>query len=173
MRILATFAGAFAVGIFMAQYILPYDWLLFCAAAAFVLACGRVVLRGDVGRRVFLIGLGLCLAFGYDWLYVRQIQQPMEESAGTSAELTMTVCDYAVPTNYGAKVSVETDAFPGKLMYYGETALLELKPGQMVTDTVYLQSAARIRDDDVTTFTSKGIFLLAYQRGEPIYDSGT
>ena len=33
MRILATFAGAFAVGIFMAQYILPYDWLLFCAAA--------------------------------------------------------------------------------------------------------------------------------------------
>ena len=173
MRILATFAGAFAVGIFMAQYILPYDWLLFCAAAAFVLACGRVVLRGDVGRRVFLIGLGLCLAFGYDWLYVRQIQQPMEEDAGTSAELTMTVCDYAVPTNYGAKVSVETDAFPGKLMYYGETALLELKPGQTVTDTVYLQSAARIRDDDVTTFTSKGIFLLAYQRGEPIYDGGS
>ena len=50
---------------------------------------------------------------------------------------------------------------------------MELEPGQTVRDTVYLQSAARIRDDDVTTFTSKGIFLLAYQRGEPIYASGT
>ena len=173
MRILATFAGAFAAGVFLAQYLLPYDWLPACAAVAFVLACGRVALRGNAGRRVFLIGLGLCLAFGYDWLYVRQIQQPMEKVAGTSVELSMTVCDYAVPTNYGAKVPVETDAFPGKLMYYGETTLLELKPGQMVTDTVYLQSAARIRDDDVTTFTSKGIFLLAYQRGEPIYDNGS
>ena len=173
MRLLATFAAAFSAGIFAAQYGLPYAWLPLCAAAAFVLACGRVVLRGNVGRRVFLIGLGLCLAFGYDWLYVRQIQQPMEDAAGTSVELTMTVCDYAVSTNYGAKVPVKTDVFPGKLMYYGETALLELEPGQTVRDTVYLQSAARIRDDDVTTFTSKGIFLLAYQRGEPIYGSET
>ena len=106
MRILATFAGAFAVGIFLTQYILSYDWLLFCAAASFLLACGRVVLRGKVGRSVFLIGIGLCLAFGYDWLYIRQIQRPMEEAAGTSVELTMTVCDYAVATNYGAKVPV-------------------------------------------------------------------
>jgi competence protein ComEC len=102
MRILATFAGAFAAGVFLAQYLLPYDWLPACAAVAFVLACGRVALRGNAGRRVFLIGLGLCLAFGYDWLYVRQIQQPMEKVAGTSVELSMTVCDYAVPTNYGA-----------------------------------------------------------------------
>ena len=99
MRLLATFAAAFSAGIFAAQYGLPYAWLPLCAAAAFVLACGRVALRGNIGRRVFLIGLGLCLAFGYDWLYVRQIQRPMEDAAGTSAELTMTVCDYAVSTN--------------------------------------------------------------------------
>jgi len=173
MRTLATFAAAFSTGIFLAQYILPYDWLPLCAAAAFVLACGRVVLLGNTGRRVFLIGLGLCLAFGYDWLYVRQVQKPMETAAGTMADLTMTVCDDAVATNYGAKVTVETDAFPGKLVYYGEESLLELRPGQTVTDTVYLQSASRIRDDDVTTFTSKGVFLLAYQRGEAIYGPGS
>ena len=173
MRILATFAGAFAAGVFLAQYCLPWDWLPLFAAAAFVLACGRLVLKGNLGRRVLLIGLGLCLAFGYDWLYTRQVQRPMEEAVGTTAELTMTVCDYAVPTNFGAKVPVETDAFPGKLMYYGEEALLELRPGQTVTDTVYFQSASRIRDDDVTTFTSKGMFLLAYQRGEVVYGDGT
>jgi competence protein ComEC len=173
MRVLATFAAAFSAGIFAAQYGLPYDWLPLCAAAAFALSCGRIVLRGNTGRRVFLIGLGLCLAFGYDWLYVRQVQRPMEFAAGTTAELTMTVCGDAVATNYGAKVTVETEAFPGKLVYYGDQALLELQPGQTVTDTVYLQSASRIRDDDVTTFTSKGVFLLAYQRGEAVCGVGS
>ena len=68
MRVLAAFSAGFSAGIFLAQFILPYDWLLPCAAVTFVLAWGRVVLRGNTGRRVFLIGLGLCLAFGYDWL---------------------------------------------------------------------------------------------------------
>ena len=173
MRILATFAAAFSAGIFLAQYCLPVDWLPLLAVAAFVLASGRMILHGKAGRRVLLIGLGLCLAFGYDWLYVRQIQRPMEAAVGETAELTMTVCDYAVATNFGAKVTVETDLFPGKLVYYGDEVLLELQPGQTVTDTVYLQSAARIRDDDVTTFTSKGVFLLAYQRGEAVYGTGS
>ena len=172
MRILATFAVAFSAGIFLAQYCLPVDWLPLLAVAAFVLACGRVVLHGNVGRRVFLIGLGLCLAFGYDWLYIRQVQRPMEAEAGTMTDLTMTVCGDAAATPYGAKVIVETDVFPGKLVYYGDEALLELRPGQTVTDTVYLQSASRIRDDDVTTFTSKGVFLLAYQRGDAVYGQG-
>lgn len=172
MRVLATFAGAFAAGVFLSQYCLSVESLPLFAVASFVLACGRVFLRGNLGRRVLLIGLGLSLAFGYNWLYVRQVQRPMETAAGTTAELTMTVCDYATPTNFGAKVAVETDAFQGKLMYYGEEKLLELRPGQTVTDTVYLQSAARIRDDDVTTFTSKGVFLLVYQRGDAVYGEG-
>lgn len=174
MRVLAAFSAAFSAGIFLAQFILPYDWLLPCAAVTFVLAWGRVVLKNQyLGRRLLLIGLGFSLAFGYDWLYVRQVQRPMEAAAGTMAELTMTLCDYASATSYGSKVPVETDVFPGKLVYYGDEALLELRPGQTVTDTVYLQSASRIRDDDVTTFTSKGVFLLAYQRGEAVYDEGT
>lgn len=172
MRVLATFTGAFSAGIFLSQYFLPYDWLPLCGLAAFVLACGRLVLNYQTGRRVRLIGLGLCLAFGYNWLYARQVQRPMEARAGTEAELTMTACDYAAETSYGAKVTVSAEGFPGKLVYYGDETLLELSPGQSITDTVYLQSASRIRDDDVTTFTSKGVFLLAYQRGEAVYGAG-
>ena len=172
MRILASFATAFAAGIFLAQYVLSCDWLLPCAGAAFVLACGRLFLEGQRGRRIFLIGLGLCLAFGYDWLYVRQVQRPAEALAGTRAELTMTLCGHPAATGYGAKATVRAEGIPGRLVYYGGEALLELRPGQTVTDTVYLQSASRIRDDDVTTFTSKGVFLLAYQRGEAVYGEG-
>lgn len=173
MRILAAFAGAFSVGIFLAQYLLPYDWLPLCAAAAFVLACGRVFLKGPTGRRILMIGLGLCLAFGYDWLYVRQVQRPMEALADTEAKVNMTACDYAVATSYGAKVTVRVEGLPGKVAYYGKESLLTLQPGQTITDTVRLQSASRLRDDDVTTFTSKGVFLLAYQRGEAVYGEGS
>lgn len=173
MRILATFTGAFALGIFLAQYLLPVEWLLPCGAAAFVLAFGRLFLRNDTGRRVLLVGVGLALAFGYDCLYIRQVQRPMEELAGTQREMTMTLCDYAISTGYGAKVTVRLEDFPGKAVYYGEEKLLELEPGQTVTDLVQLQSAARIRDDDVTSFTSKGVFLLAYRRGEASYGEGT
>ena len=99
MRVLATFTGSFALGIFLAQYLIPAKWLLPCGAAAFVLAFGRLFLRNDWGRRVLLVGVGLALAFGYDWLYIRQVQRPMEALAGTDREVVMTLCDYAVPTD--------------------------------------------------------------------------
>lgn len=38
---------------------------------------------------------------------------------------------------------------------------------------MYLQSASRIRDDDVTVFNSKGVFLLAYSRGTVAFHAGT
>ena len=50
----------------------------------------------------------------------------------------------------------------GKAVYYGDEALLELRPGQRLSGDVHFQSAARIREDDVTSFTSRGVFLLAY-----------
>ena len=49
---------------------------------------------------------------------------------------------------------------------------MQLCPGQRITDDVYLQSASRIRDDDVTVFNSKGVFLLAYSRGTPAFGKG-
>ncbi len=173
MRILATFTGAFALGIFLAQYLLPASWLLPCGAAVFALAFGRLLLRNDMGRRLLLVCVGLSLAFGYDWLYIREVQRPLEALAGADREAVMTLCDYAVSTDYGAKVTVRLEGLSGKTLYYGNTELLDLEPGQTVTDLVYLQSAARIRDDDVTSFTSKGVFLLAYRRGEASFGEGT
>lgn len=119
-------------------------------------------------RRVLLVGVGLCLASGWNWLYIRQVQQPMEGLAASLSGkcITLTLADYAQPTDYGAKVSVLADGFPGKLMLYGQPYLLELSPGQTVETSVTLESAATIHDEDVTTFTSKGIFLLAYEAGE-------
>lgn len=172
MRKLAWFAGSFSLGIFLAQYLLPEKWLLSGAFMCLLLGCGALFMRGFWRRRVLLTGTALALALGYNWLYCRQVEQPMEALAGSELAVRMTLCDYAVPTEYGAKVTVEIDGLPAKAVYYGEETLLELRPGQTVSDLVYFQSASRIRDDDVTTFTSKGVFLLAYQRGEAAYGPG-
>lgn len=173
MRKLAILTGAFSAGIFLAQYLLPTNWLLPMEAAAFVLALGRLFLPREVGRRVLLAGVGLALAFGYDWLYLRQIQAPMEALAETERSVTMTLCDYATPSSYGAKGTVKLEDLPGKVVYYGDESLLDLRPGQTVEDLVSFQSAAHVRDEDITTFTSKGVFLLAYRRGVPMYGEGT
>jgi len=172
VRKLAWFAGSFSLGIFLAQYLLPNHWLLSGACLFLLLGCGALLLPGLWRRRLLLVGTALALALGYYWLYCRQVERPMEALAGSEQAVSMTLCGYAVPTDYGAKVTVEIDGLPAKAVYYGEETLLELRPGQTVSDLVYFQSASRIRDDDVTTFTSKGVFLLAYQRGETAYGNG-
>lgn len=174
MRKLALFAGAFALGIFLAQYLPGTAWQIPAAAGCFAAALLALALPSP-GRRRGLIALcALSLAFGWNWLYIRQVQAPLEALAGTEQVVTMTLCDYAVPTDYGAKVTVRLAGYPlGRAVYYGDETLLDLRPGQTVTDLAALSSAARIRDDDITTFTSKGVFLLAYNRGEPEVGEGS
>lgn len=174
MRKLALFSGAFALGIFLAQYLPGSAWQPLAAAGCFAAALFALALPGLWRKRGLLALCGLSLAFGWNWLYARQVQAPLETLVGTEREVTMTLCDYANATDYGAKVTVKLEGYSlGKVVYYGDEALLDLSPGQTVTDLVSFQSAARIRDDDITTFTSKGVFLLAYQRGEPAYGTGT
>lgn len=173
MRKLAIFTGAFALGIFLAQYLPGPAWQPVAAAGCFAAAILALALPGLWRKRGLLALCALSLAFGWNWLYVRQVQGPLEALAGTERTVTMTLCDYAVATDYGAKVTVKLEGYAlGKAVYYGDADLLGLAPGRTVTDLVELRSAARIRDDDITTFTSKGVFLLAYQRGEPEYGEG-
>lgn len=175
MRVLATFASAFALGVFLTQYLLPQSSLLPGAAALAaltVLLC--LVLRGERRLRSALLCAGLALALGHTALYIQTVQQPMLSLAGTEQTVTMTLCGYAEETDWGAKGTVQLPGFSrGKAVYYGEKSLLDLAPGQTVTASVSFQDASRIRDDDVTAFTSKGVFLLAYGRGEAAYGKGT
>lgn len=158
----------------MTQFLLPESWTLPAALLCLIAGWLALFLPERARRRCILIGTGLALAFGWNWLYVRQVQQPLMALEGSQQPVEMTLCAYAVPTSYGAKVPVKVLGFThGKIMYYGDSSLLELQPGQTVQDLVQFKSASRIKDEDITTFTSKGIYLLAYQRGTPSYGPGT
>lgn len=173
MRKLVYFSFSFAAAVFLSQYLLVHTWQLGAMAITLILACGALLLPQAWRRRLFLAGIGASLAFGYNWLYTRQVQLPAEALADTDALVVMTMQDYAVTANYGAKVTVRVEGVPGAVVYYGDESLLELQPGQTLTGNVHFQSAARIREDDVTTFTSKGVFLLAYNRGEMTVGTGS
>ena len=177
MRVLATIAFAFSAGVFLAQYLLPYAWQLPLCLCCVVFGVFGLCLSGDLKRRILMIAGGTALALLYNWSYVTWIQMPAEKLITEKYEqLSMTVLDYAVESDYGAKVTVRPEVeglHSVKVVYYGDRALLELLPGSVIIDDVKLSSSARIRDDDITTFTSKGIFLLAYSRGDPVYNAGT
>ena len=172
MRRLALFCGGFAAGTFLAQYALPDGWLLPGGLACLGAGVLALLLPEQWRKRAVLCLVGIALALGWDWLCLRQVSAPMETLADSQRTLTMTLTEYPVETRFGAKAAVEAEGLPGKLTYYGDLSLLQISPGQRITDEVYLQSASRIRDDDVTVFNSKGVFLLAYNRGTPAFGKG-
>lgn len=174
MRKLALFAAGFSLGIFAAQYLLRPDWLLPGAFLCLGLGWASFLLPWELRRRSVAVCAALALALGWNWLYVRQVQRPLESLSGTEGPAVMTLWDYAQETDYGARVTVKLNAFPaGKAVFYGDRSLLELEPGQTVTVRARFRSAAKIRDTDITAFTSKGVFLLAYGREGAEYGPGT
>ena len=172
MRTLATFCFAFAAGIFAAQYILPPTWSVPLAVcfAAFAAVC-LLALRNRLRRRFTLITAALALSLIYNAAYVSLVQKPNQALAGSMETLTLEACDYAVPTDYGAKVEVRIldRRLHGNAVYYGTEDLLTVEPGQRVRVSVYCNDAAMVRETDITTFTARGDFLLLYNRGEETY----
>jgi competence protein ComEC len=168
MRKLADAAFAFCAGVFLAQYLLtPGRPALLAAACAALAGLAGLFLWGRARLRVFLLAGGAALGLAYSALWAAAVQAPAQALAGTERpDAVLTLCGYPAATDYGAKVPVRLEGLTARAMYYGDESLLELTPGCTVTDSVYFTSAAKIRDSDVTVFTSRGIFLLAYGRGE-------
>ena len=167
MRKLACFSLAFSAGIFLARYAFPDGAPLSLALAFFCAAALALLLpQGLWRRRLFLCCVALSLALGWDYLFLRQVARPAEALAGTRLEARMTLLTDPEKTAFGARATVRADGVAGKLVYYGGEDLLTLQAGDRLTGEVLLKSARTVRDENLTTFSSRGIFLLAYGRGE-------
>ena len=101
MRRLALFCGGFAAGIFLAQYLLPGGWLLSGGLVCLALGFGALLLPECWRKRAILCLVGAALALGWNWLYVRQVSEPMEALADTQQALTMTLTEYPTETRFG------------------------------------------------------------------------
>ena len=180
MRVLAIFCAAFAAGVALAQYLLSAQWaLLLCAAllaAALVMGlCGCASRRGDWAKRAFLCALGLALALGYNTAYARIVKAPNDALLGTQETVEAELLGYAEETSYGAKVTVKilNRGLPGRAVYYGDKELLSLAPGAHVRAEALFNSATdpTAKGLKLRNFTAKGVYILLYQRGEPVYET--
>lgn len=178
MRILATVAFSFAAGCFAAA-LLPWNgWQLWaaggvlCAALAVLALKGRFAGRDKLRLRLLLILFPLAVSLVYCTAYQRIFITPLAENYGEVLPFEGTVVDYPEKTNSGAKVTVRI-AFGRKAVYYGEEALLALQPGQKLRGSAYWQNAMTIHDDDITTFSSRGVYALLYDRGDVTWEEGS
>ena len=178
MRRLALLGGGFSLGIFLAQYLLPPAlWLPGAGLCLTLTALAAFLLRRTdlPRRRALLLGCALAAGLGYNALYPQLVLSPAELLADTEREaVTMTLCEYPEATSYGAQVTVRLNGLtPGKAVYYGSEALLGLEPGNTVTCDVSFGSARTVRGEEIRSFTSKGVFLLCYRRGEETVETGS
>ncbi len=173
MRRLAVFAGGFSLGVFLAQYLLQDGWRLLGAGLALALGLVSALLPQAWRRRGVILFAALSLGLGWSWLCARQVQRPAQTLAGRTEYFTAVLCGYASKTDFGAQATVRLEGVLGKVVLYAGRELLELVPGQTVAGQARFSDAARIRDEDVTAFTSKGVFLLAYGQGELTVGEGT
>ena len=173
MRRLAAFAGGFSLGVFLAQYLLRGGWALLGAGAALALGLLAMLLPWEWRRRGVVLLAAASLGLGWSWLYAHQVQRPALALAERTEPFSATLCGYASETDFGARAEVAEGGVPGKAALYAGRELLDLVPGQTVSGRARFRDAALIRDENVTTFTSKGVFLLAYARGGLEVGEGT
>lgn len=172
MRRLSRFCVAFAAATFAAQYLLPETWLLPTGLVALALAVVSLALRDDRRTKALLVLGGVCVGLVYNALYMNLVCRPAAEQAGELRPgAVMEVTDWPEKTAYGARVTVRLGDGT-KAVYYGDTGLLDCAPGDRLRDDIYLEDAGRIRDREVTTFTSRGIWLLCYGRGTMTVEKG-
>ena len=176
MRVLAMTAFSFAAAFLTAALTEETGWYLYAAAALLVLAVIAFFFRKrrKLWSRVALLTISAAAALAYFTGYQALVQQPVLDKCGQELPFTGVVCDYAIETDYGARVTVRLDgSLLRKATLYGDASLLELRPGNTVSGTAKWNDAGHIRDTRLTTFTSRGVFALLYQKGELSVDEGT
>ena len=176
MRVLATAAFSFSVAVLTAVLMPETGWYVYAAAALAVSAMAALLFgrRRRWGRRAALIGFSAAVALLYFTGYQQLVQQPVLDRCGQELPFTGVVCDYGTESTYGAKVTVQIDGSRfRKAVLYGDESLLSLRPGNVVTGTAQWNDASQINENRLTSFTSRGVYALLYQRGELSVSEGT
>ncbi len=178
MRILATIAFSFAAAT-LAAVCLPWDgWQLYAAAVLLLLAVVLLPLKRvfsahpTLRLRLLVVVFSASAALVWQCAYHQMFVAPVAEKYGQMCTFSGTVLEYPVETDKGAKVTVSIGN-GAKAVYYGDEKLLTLQPGQTLSGTAYWQDAGRIRENEITTFTSRGVYVLLYERGAVSVEEGS
>lgn len=165
MRKLMWFTIGFAVACAICAYLLSDAWLL--PAALLCLIPFVIILFVPTVRRTpatyIVLGclIGLLWSWGYDSIHLA----PLRNCHGRTEFLSIQATDYAIPTESGvmADGKVEINGKSHHIHFYINQDI-QLKPGDRINGGFRLRYTGG--KEDATYHSSKGIFLLAYPKGE-------
>lgn len=184
IRRLACFALSFSAGIFLAQYVLPPS-LQLLGAAGFALAALLGLLPRDRRwrLRLLLMGFGVAAALCWNVGYTALVQTPARLWADRVLEDgEAVILRYAEDrTNDGwgrnrrwrIRVRLQTENGAHDAYLYSGEELLALEPGNVIRAPLAASDAAFLNGDAVTSYTSKGVFLLLFPKGELTVEAGS
>ena len=177
MRTLATIALSFAAGVFAAVLLGVGVWQLWAAGACLLVGLVLLGLKRTMPARLRLRGMlilfALCGALVYTALFQALVQAPVTARCGQMGEFSGTVLSRPVETEWGVRVTIRLSGSAAKAEVYADAEYAGLEPGQRLSGTAQWQDAARIRENDVTAFTSRGVFALLYARGPLTAEEGS
>ena len=177
MRTLATIALSFAAGVFAAVLLGVGVWQLWAAGACLLVGLVLLGLKRTMPARLRLRGMlilfALCGALVYTALFQALVQTPVTARCGQMGEFSGTVLSRPVETEWGVRVTIRLSDSAAKAEVYADAEYAGLEPGQQLSGMAQWQDAARIRENDVTAFTSRGVFALLYARGPLTAEEGS
>ena len=177
MRTLATIALSFAAGVFAAVLLGVGVWQLWAAGACLLAGLVLLGLKRTMPARLRLRGMlilfALCGALVYTALFQALVQAPVTARCGQMGEFSGTVLSRPVETEWGVRVTIRLSDSAAKAEVYADAEYTALEPGQQLSGMAQWQDAARIRENDVAAFTSRGVFALLYARGPLTAEEGS
>ncbi len=166
MRKLAWFAFSFAFGTFLCQYFLPLRFMplaaLACAAAGLAL---YALIRRDVRRAAALAGVGLALGILWSYGCETVFFSGARAMDGTEGQVEAVVLDFPARTDYGFTVDVKITGqgrfgIKTRAYFYNDDPA-GLRPGDRIVFRAKFGTADKVREEKITSFTSRGYLLFA------------
>ena len=182
-RPLAWFALFFSGGIFLARYLLdgPYQ-PLFAAAFALLALTGLLQKQRANKQRLLLAGFALAAALCWNMGYTALVQTPArayaEQEMPQGEALVMRYAEPLSSAGWGEtvrcriRVKLLTETGRHNAYLYGGEELQELEPGNLLYGPIFVSDAAEINDEEITSFTSKNVYLLLFPKGELSVEQG-
>ena len=179
MRSLAAIAFSFSAAILLLCLLPMGSWPFWAAAGLAVIGICILLLPSLCSCKRFRFYLALItLSMAFGLLYGRGwsalVSDPVREKCGETRLFSATVCDWPEATDSGWRVTVRLrDARGAKaICYLNDKNMAALEPGQELLGSAYWQDASVVDSSDLSTFTSRGVFVLLYCREFPTVTHG-
>lgn len=165
MTVLLFTAGA-TVALLLGVYLSQTAWVLPVGLAGLVLFLGlSLVRRGRwlwLLRRVRVTALGVSLALLWLTLYGVVVLAPAQALEYRTVRLDAVVADWPQLVDHGVRITVragEEGQRKSKAVFYGDTDLMELRPGDRFSCVARCTPADRLRGEESLYYNAKGILL--------------